>query len=891
VDPKKLERKFEEKLEKLEDDLAPTAEMQLGDTDVQQLAKDTDFGGRSTEGLAGKVMLAVGLAWVAFQMWYASPVPFALGWGVFNDTEARSIHLALGLFLAFLAFPAFKRSPRDRVPVQDWIFALVGAFTALYLIIFYRELALRPGNPTQLDIAIGIAGVLLLLEATRRAVGLPMTILAVLFLVYTMAGPYLPDVIAHKGASVPRVISHMWMVTEGVFGIALGVSVSFIFVFVLFGTLLDRAGGGNYMMQVSFALLGHLRGGPAKVAVVSSALNGLISGSSVSNVVSGGIFTIPLMKRAGYGGVKAAAIETSSSVNGQIMPPVMGAAAFLMVEYVGIPYSDIVKHAFIPAVISYIALFYIVHLEALKLGLQPAARERNRTMANRLTSWGLGLAGSAVVMGVIYYVAIGAQALFGAAAPVILAALLGALYVYSVWVAAKQPDLPTEIDVRNPVLPPTWPTVKAGLHFLIPVGVLIWCLMVEELSPGLSAFWGVITQMLLMATQRPMIAYFRREGGFGRQFAIGLKEIVDGSNDGARNMIGIAVATGCAGIIVGAITLTGLGLRMTDFVEFVSQGNILAMLLFTAFVCLVLGMGVPTTANYILVATLMAPVIVELGAQSGLVIPLIAVHLFVFYYGIMGDITPPVGLASFAGAAIAKENPIDVGLQGSVYAFRTVLLPFIWIFNPALLLIDIHGWVEAVLVAFTATIASLVFAAATMAWFRIKCRWWEVILLLIATFVLFRPDWFADQIAPEYANAPASKFYEIAANLDEGDRLVFLIKGQSLEGEDVDKTVGVQLGPKVDPTGNPVADARKRLAAAGLTVTGMGEMIQVSAVRFGSPAAKARIEQGFEITGVKVPNPRISPHWFYIPGLAIVVFVWLMQGLRMRRGSPATAAA
>jgi len=643
------------------------------------------------------------------------------------------------------------------------------------------------------------------------------------------------------------------------------------------------------MMQVSFALLGHLRGGPAKVAVVSSALNGLISGSSVSNVVSGGIFTIPLMKRAGYGGVKAAAIETSSSVNGQIMPPVMGAAAFLMVEYVGIPYSDIVKHAFIPAIISYIALFYIVHLEALKLGLAATARERDRTMGNRVTSWLLGLSGSAVVFGVIYYVALGAQAAFGAAAPVILSALLGALYVYSVWVAAKQPDLPTEIDVKNPILPPTWPTVKAGLHFLIPIGVLIWCLMVEELSPGLSAFWGVTTQIVLMVTQRPLIAFFRKQRDLGRQFTIGLKEVINGCDDGARNMIGIAVATGCAGIIVGAITLTGLGLRMTDFVEFVSQGNIMAMLLFTAFVCLVLGMGVPTTANYILVATLMAPVIVELGAQSGLVIPLIAVHLFVFYYGIMGDITPPVGLATFAGAAIAKEDPIQVGIQGSVYAVRTVVLPFIWIFNPALLLIDVHGWGEALLVAFASTIASLAFAAATMVWFRIKCRWWEVVLLLIATFFLFRPDWFADRIAPEYTDAPASKFYEVAAALEPGDRLVFLIKGQSLEGEDTRKTVGLQLlGPK-GTSGNATTDARKRLTDAGVSISGMGEMLQVSTVRFGSTAAKARIEQGFEIVGVKVPTDRINAHWFYIPGLVIIVLVWLMQGLRMRRASPVSA--
>jgi TRAP transporter 4TM/12TM fusion protein len=425
--------------------------------------------------------------------------------------------------------------------------------------------------------------------------------------------------------------------------------------------------------------------------------------------------------------------------------------------------------------------------------------------------------------------------------------------------------------------------VKAGLHFLIPIGVLIWCLMVEELSPGLSAFWGVLTQVLLMATQRPMIAFFRGRGGIGGQFRVGLKEVLDGCNDGARNMIGIAVATGCAGIIVGAITLTGLGLRMTDFVEFVSQGNIFAMLLFTAFVCLVLGLGVPTTANYILVATLMAPVIVELGAQSGLVIPLIAVHLFVFYYGIMGDITPPVGLASFAGAAIAKEDPIAVGIQGSVYAVRTVVLPFIWIFNPALLLIDVHGWGEALLVAVASTIASLLFAAATMAFFRIKCRWWEVVLLLVATFVLFRPDFFADQLAPEYTDAPASKFYEVVDRLEEGDRLVFKIQGQTLEGEDKSKTVAVQLGPKVTDGGNPVANARKRLAEAGLTVSGMGDMIQVSNVRFGSRAAKARIEQGFDVVGVKLPTDRINAHWFYIPGLLLGAFVWLMQGLRMRQ--------
>jgi len=256
------------------------------------------------------------------------------------------------------------------------------------------------------------------------------------------------------------------------------------------------------------------------------------------------------------------------------------------------------------------------------------------------------------------------------------------------------------------------------------------------------------------------------------------------------------------------------------------------------------------------------------------------VHLFVFYYGIMGDITPPVGLASFAAAAIAKEDPIKVGIQGSVYAFRTVLLPFIWIFNPALLLIDVHGWHEVLLVAAASTLASLAFAAATLGWFRIKCRWWEVIVLLGATFVLFRPDFFADYVGPEYTDAPASKLIEVAGRLGEGDRLVFQIKGTSLEGDDVKKTVAVQLGAR---TGESAADVRKRLAEAGLTVMGLGEQWQVSGVKFGSRAAKARIEQGFEIVAVKVPTDRLSAHWFYIPGVLLAALIWMTQGMRMRR--------
>src|SRR5688500_8640414 len=841
--------------------------------ELQQLVADADLGGRAAGGIAGGLIFAVAVAWSLFQLWYASPLPFEFGWAILNDTEARSLHLGVAMLLGFLCYP-FIKNQRSRIPAFDWILALAGCFAGAYFLLFYAELATRPGIPTLRDIIIASAGIVLLLEATRRAVGLPMTILALLFLAYIMLGRYLPDVIAHKGASWDRMLTHQWLTTEGVYGVALGVSAGYIFIFVLFGSMLDRAGAGNYMMQVSFALLGHLRGGPAKVAVVSSALNGLISGSSVSNVVTGGIFTIPLMTKAGYGGIKAGAIETASSVNGQIMPPVMGAAAFLMVEYVGIPYTDIVKHAFLPAVISYIALFYIVHLEALKLGLAPTAQKRRRTLSRRALGWGLGISGTIVVCSVIYFVAQAAKQMFDDVAPWILAALLAALYAYSVYVAAKCPDLPTDIDVDNPVLPDTWPTVKAGLHFLIPIGVLIWALMIEELSPALSAFWATVVLVVIMATQRPLTVFFRTRVFPLQEVKRGFAEVTHGLNDGARNMIGIAIATGTAGIIVGGITLTGLGFRMTDFVEVVSQGNVTAMLLFTAFVCLVLGLGVPTTANYILVATLMAPVIVELGAQSGLVIPLIAVHLFVFYFGIMGDITPPVGLATFAAAAISGEDAIETGIQGSVYALRTVVLPFVFIYNPMLLMIDVRGWFEVMLVAFTATVASCVFAAATMAWFHSRCKWWEIVLLLVATFALFRPDFFMDYLYAPYTEVPAKEIFKVAGELPEDDRLVLVIHGTNIEGEDVKKTVAVQLGKP--------GDGRKRLADAGLTVSALGPDVTISAVKFGSRAKKSGFDQGFKVAAVKVPSDRPSEHWVYLPALALIALVWFLQRARER---------
>ena len=849
---------------------------------IEQIVKEADLGGREPEGKIGVLLALIAGLWSIFQVWYASPLPFTLGVGIFNDTEARAIHLAFAVFLSFCAYPAFQNSSRKFIPTTDWFLALIGAFCAAYLFLYYKDLALRPGLPSRMDIVVGVLGVAIMLEATRRAMGFGMLITTGLFMAFVFLGPYMPEVVQHRGASVSRFISHMWLTTEGVYGVALGVSVQFIFLFVLFGTLLDIAGAGNYMLQVSLATLGHLRGGPAKVAVVSSALNGIVSGSSVSNVVSGGIFTIPLMKRTGYSGVKAGAIEAASSINGQIMPPVMGAAAFLMVEYVGIPYSEIIKHAALPALISYIALFYIVHLEALKYDIQPLVRDRQPTWRERLLGWALGISGTFIACVAIYYAITAVQAIAGDATAWALAALAGISYVILMAYSARYPDLPKDddldVNVKDIKLPLPWPTVRAGLHFFIPVVVLLWALMIEELSPGLSAFWATVTTIVMVLVQPILLSIFRPDGTLQtltQGLLLGASDLWRGLVLAARNMIGIGVACASAGLIVGVITLTGMGLMMTDFVELVSAGNVLVMLLLTAVICLLIGAGVPTTANYILVATLMAPVIVELGARSGLVIPLIAVHLFVFYFGIMADVTPPVGLASYAAAAISGDDPNATGWQATWYSLRTTVLPFVFIFNPQLLLIGVASWIEVVLVCVTGTIASLLFAAATMKWFRTRCTWLEVGLLLAATFLFFRPDWMIDQFAPKYVSAPAADIYKVADTLLEDEWLVVGIAGENIDGNMQTKTVAIPMCKG--------ASGRERLREAGVTLMQQGVEFEVANVKFGSRAKKLGLEQGYKIQELKLPNPeRPSQYWVFLPALLLSVLVWRMQGQRIK---------
>jgi TRAP transporter 4TM/12TM fusion protein len=639
------------------------------------------------------------------------------GWSVYQlyiaympiDSHiARAWHLGFAICLAFLAYPAYKqyspprwvmwtqmvmpritrRSIRTYIPFYDLIFAILATSAALYIWWDYGGLIYRQGLPSQLDIWMGMILIVLLLEAARRSLGPALAILAILFLGYTFFGPYLPEVLRHRGVPLDFVISDMYLSTTGIFGVPLGVSTDFVYLFVLFGALLDRAGGGKYFIDVAFSALGTFRGGPAKAAVAASGLTGLVSGSSIANTVTTGTFTIPLMKKVGFPAHKAAAVEVAASTNGQLMPPIMGAAAFIMAEIVGVPYLDVVRAALMPALISYMALFYVVHIEALKLGIRAIPRKE---------------------------------------------------------------------------LPPFGRTLLRGCHFIIPLAVLIYYLVILRRSPVTSALLAVEAIIVIMLVQRPIIAFLsigahRRAGKLNadvnlRDFLLkaaweGIKDVWNGLIMGARNMISVGVATATAGIIVGVVTITGLVGRFITLIDTISMGNIVLMLIFTAITCLILGMGMPTTANYIIMATLTAPVIVQLGADAGLVFPLIAAHLFVFYFGILADDTPPVGLAAYAGAAIARTDPIKTGLQGFAYDLRTAILPFIFIFNTELLMIkDLTpngniiwmtdplriGWLF-----FSALIAMFAFASALMGFLVDRCNILERLLLFGVSVTTFK---------------------------------------------------------------------------------------------------------------------------------------------------------
>lgn len=922
-----------------------SAETKLSNEELEDLVASSDTGGRSPVNQKVALLIAgTALAWALFQVWIASPLPYTVGIGVFSSREARPIHLAFAIFLAYLVYPAFTNSPRKHIPTMDWVLAIGAASCALYLFLFDTglikaitgtQLSDRPNNPNTMDVVVAVAGILFLLEATRRALGPPLAVVAMIFLGYTFLGPFAPGFLAWKGASFNAVAYHQWLSSEGVFGIALGVSTDLVFLFVLFGALLDKAGAGNYFIKVAFSLMGHMSGGPAKAAVVASGMTGLISGSSIANVVTTGTFTIPMMRRVGFSAEKAGAVEVASSVNGQIMPPVMGAAAFLMVEYIGISYFEVVKHAFLPAIISYIALVYIVHLEAAKLGMAGIERTtKTKPLKWALLSFGVtmavimalasavyylyemfqlmgsspvkllgtlfALAVAVIVMGLIRkssesnamkfvstsgeilgYTVIAAFSIFflsdaignyaGSSTIWVVGALLIAAYIYLAKFCSAYPELELD-DPNEPVisLPDPGMTIKSGLHFLLPVGVLIWCLMVERLSPSLSAFWATALMILILLTQRKVFAVFRKDDQTGT-WARGFNELVDGLITGARNMIGIGIATAAAGIIVGAVSQTGVGAVLAALVEYLSQGNILLILIFTAILSLILGMGLPTTANYIVVSSLLAPVIVALGQQNGLIVPLIAVHLFVFYFGIMADVTPPVGLASFAAAAISGGDPIRTGFTAFFYSLRTALLPFLFIFNTDILLIDVSA-MEGVLVFIVATAAILIFTAGSQGFFIAKSRIWESFALILIAFTLFRPGFWMDMISAPYIETKPSKLVEEMSKVEPGSKMRVLVDTLDDVGDPVTLTMVIEVGS--EDTG------AKRLEAFGLEIIENDGKTVVDGAKFDSKAQAAGFDFDQVIKVVLVPANQPMKQLLYIPALLLLGFIYMLQRRR-----------
>lgn len=637
------------------------------------------LGGRKPRGWTRFLVPAVGVAWSLFQISIAS-------WLLIDSTYARAIHLAFALMIVFLHVPMLKRkiwkfsylAERHRISLFDFLLGLVAALAALYIALDYEGLAMRIGSPTGFDLIVGGVLVVLLLEASRRVIGPALPIIALGFILYAFLGPHMPSVIAFKGVSLNRFMGQMTMSTEGIYGIPLYVSARIVFLFVLFGAMLDRAGAGRYFIQLALSILGGFKGGPAKAAVMGSGLSGLVSGSSIANIVTTGTFTIPLMKKVGYPAKKAAAIEVAASTDGQLAPPIMGAAAFIIAEYVNVPYVEVIKAAAIPAFASYAALFYITHIEASKLGLTGIPRSE---------------------------------------------------------------------------LPPFWKTLVSGAHFLFPLCMLLYELIVVRHTPDTAAFNAIWVMAIVMILQRPIQAYFKKES-LRRALAKGFSDIVQALSGGARNMVAVALATAAAGIIVGVVAM-GLGSRITEVVAIISGGKIFLMLIITAVASLIIGMGLPTTATYIVMASLTAKALVMVGAQNDFIVPLMAAHLFCFYFGILADDTPPVGLAAYAAAAIAKSPPIATGLQGFMYDIRTAILPFMFIFNADLILEGIYSWPLGLLIFAMACLGNFAFASATQGWFVTRNKLYEIPIFLCVTFILMQPkyvaQWLGFQQSPYWA--------------------------------------------------------------------------------------------------------------------------------------------
>ena len=875
-------------------------------TSADDLVASVDSGARMPVGWQRMMVPGLAFVWALFQLYVASPLPFIIQAQtglrvVFNNTEVRAIHLAFALLLVAMAFPLFSRSPRDKIPWYDWVLGIVGAATCLYLVVFANEIARRSGLPTTSDLVVSTVGLVVLGISVYRALGLPLLIVVCVFLAYVFFGSseIFPDSIRWAGASYNKAMWHFWMQTEGVFGVALGVSASLIFLFVLFGAILEKAGAGNFFIKIAFAMLGHLRGGPAKASVVASALSGIYSGSSIANTVTTGTFTIPLMKRTGFSAEKAGAVEVASSTNGQLTPPVMGAAAFLIAEFTGTAYTDLIVYAFLPAVVSYIALLYIVHLESLKMDLKGLPRHptRARSAAQKIGSFLLSF-GSIAALGLAVHYGLGwTRTAFPGSGLLVACLIFLAFYLVCLVIAARRPDL--EVDDPNaPVdeLPVAREVLLTGLHFILPIIVLLYCVMVVRLSPALSAFWAATAMIFIAFTQHPIKALLRGGDGFVAGIAQGWDEFARGMISGARNMIPIAVATGAAGIIVGTISLTGAHQVVSAFIEALAGGSLMLMLILVAVMSLVLGMGLPTTANYIVVSSLMAPVIVSLGASEGLIIPLVAAHLFVFYFGILADDTPPVGLAAYAAAGISGGDPIKTGIQGFMYDIRTALLPFLFIFNTELLLMQVvivDGTPTAQFVSvfvgikafIIAVVAMMVFAAATQRYFFARNNWFDTVALLLVALTLFRPGIWLDMVQPPFIDHPGPSIYDVAAAQPENGTIRLELVGTDFNNPDSrgSKFIVTELAPG--------ATGEDRLAPSGLMFLEDGDRLTVDEPFPGTPFAY--LAQDFDFYGdepvvlqtVQTRAERMPKEIFYIPAFILLALVILMQ--RRRQTKPA----
>ncbi|MDC0641517.1 TRAP transporter permease [Candidatus Pelagibacter sp.] len=764
-----MSQSFSEKVkDKINEDLSPT---------------------KNLTGLHLKVVAAIAIIWSLFQLWYASPFPFIFNFGMFKGLPARAIHLGFALTLAFLIYPFVKGK---KISVFDILISFVGAFSCFYIYFFYDQLVDRGGVLLSISIGnnfdlpieliIGSLGILILLEATRRAIGLPLVIIAICFLLFSYFGRYAPEIISHGGLSLNRLVGFQWLDQEAIFGIPIGVSVDFIFLFVLFGALLETAGGGKYFLDLAFAMVGKMRGGPAKAAILGSGMTGLISGSSIANTVTTGTFTIPIMKKTGFSKEKAGAIEVSSSVNGQIMPPVMGAAAFVMASFIGVTYFEVVKHAFLPAIISYIALFYISHLEALKLNLK----------------------------------------------------------------GMEDADVP---NLKK--------TFLSGLHFLIPIFVLIYMLVYLRFTASYSIFYATVSLILVNLVNLLIKNSFSKDA-----LKIWFNQTIVGFEKGALNMVGVGIAIATAGIIVGAVGSTGLSTNLIIVIESIAKDNVTILLFLTIILCLLLGMGLPTTANYVVVASLMATVLVDVGNASGFIFPLIAVHLFVFYFGLMADVTPPVGLASYAAAAISGGDPLKTGLQAFWYSLRTGILPIVFLFNHELLLIGIENIWHALVVIITSLAGILVFTSATQGWFINKLKWYETIVFLIISISLLSPEFVLNKFYPKYNYQDINNINSVI--LDPKKEVRFKVTRPSLYGDRY----------KLFVIDKNTFEEEYNLEDYGINLVKENNKIIVDNLKWNGQAKKSGFEMGDYISEFKIENSNRPSKLFVYPIAILLLLIF-----------------